>query len=83
MKELTCSALGGPCDAMIQGADKDELMKNGMDHLAATHPEMVEGVKNMSKEDSDKWKADFNAKWDAAPEMPAAAPTTPEPPASM
>lgn len=61
--------MGGPCDAMISGATKEELMANGMKHLEANHPELVEGMKNMPKEDGEKWQADFNEKYDAAPEM--------------
>jgi len=71
MKKLTCRELGGPCDALITGATPEEMMKNGMAHLEAAHPEMVDGAKNMSKEESDKWTADFMQKWASAAEVAA------------
>jgi predicted small metal-binding protein len=67
MKQLTCSQLTGPCDAVIKGETKDELMKNGMEHVHAAHPEMVDAITHMSKEDGAKWQAEFDKQWDAAP----------------
>jgi hypothetical protein len=71
MKQMTCVEMGGPatCSAMISGNTPDEMVGNGMKHLAEAHPKMVEDMKTMPKEVGDKWRAEFQEKWDAAPEM--------------
>ena len=71
MKQMTCAEMGGPptCTAKIKGNTPEEMIANGMKHLQEAHPEMAEGMKTMSKEEADKWRADFQKKWDAAPEM--------------
>jgi predicted small metal-binding protein len=71
MKTLTCTQLGGPCNAPMAAATSEEMMKIGMEHVTATHPELAEKIKTMPKEDLDKWLVDFNAKWAAAPENAA------------
>jgi hypothetical protein len=71
MKQMTCVQMGGPatCTAVISGNSADEMVANGTKHLTEAHPDMVEGMKTMSKEAGDQWRADFQKKWDAAPEM--------------
>ncbi len=71
MKQMTCAQMGGPatCTTMISGATADEMVANGMTHVTEAHPDMAESMKTMPKETTDKWRADFQAKWDAAPEM--------------
>jgi predicted small metal-binding protein len=71
MKQLKCSEMGGPatCDTMIKGANADELISSGWQHIQEAHPEMAEGIKNNPKEVNDKWQADFKVKVDALPEM--------------
>ena len=64
---MTCAQMGGPCDAMITGTTPEEMVDNGMKHVTEAHPEMAEQVKNMSKEETDKWMTEFRQKWDAAP----------------
>jgi len=66
---MTCKEMGGPCDHIIQGNTPEEMVDNGMKHLQKDHPEMAEGMKTMSKEEGDKWMADFKAKWAKTPEM--------------
>ena len=81
MKTMTCSAMGGPCDATVSGSTEKELMDAGWAHMEAAHPELAEEVKAMSQEEKDKWAADFHAKYDALPEDGAAeeAPAAEEP----
>ena len=68
MKQLTCKQMGGPCDDVIQGNDPKELTDNGMKHVQEKHPEMAADMKNMTKEDGDKWFNDtLMPAWNAAP----------------
>jgi hypothetical protein len=70
MKQMTCVEMGGPatCSGVISGETPEAMIANGMVHLQQAHPEMVEGMKAMPKETLEKWRADFQKKWDAAPE---------------
>ena len=70
---MACTDMGGPCDAKITAATSDEMVKMGMAHVETAHPELAAKVKAMSKEETDKWMADFMAKWAAAPEDAVAA----------
>jgi len=65
MKKITCSALGGPCDHVIEAETKEELMTKAMDHVKAAHPEMVADIEKMTPEEKEAWA---NEKWAAAPE---------------
>lgn len=58
------------CDAPVQGATVDEMMKNGMAHLEQAHPQMAADVKAMPKEDPKmvEWSQKFQAGFDALPE---------------
>ncbi len=71
MKQMTCAQMGGPatCNTMISGNTADEMVKNGMAHIEAEHPEMAADIKKMTPEETTKWMADFQLKFDAAPEM--------------
>lgn len=68
---MTCAQMGGPadCDVMITGNDMAEMGKNGMAHVEAAHPELAAKLKAMSPEDTAKWMADTQPKFDAAPDM--------------
>lgn len=68
---MTCAQMGGPatCNTMISGSTADEMVKNGMVHIEAEHPEMAADIKKMPKEAMDKWMAEFQPKFDALPEM--------------
>ena len=70
MKTMTCSQMGGPCDAKVQAETKDEMMANGMAHMEAAHAEMAADVKAMAHDDPKMvaWNEKFNADWDATPE---------------
>ena len=67
MKSMTCNDMGGPCDATMTAGSAEEMMKHGMDHVDATHPEVAETIKAMTPEEQETWKADFMKKWDATP----------------
>lgn len=68
--------MGGPatCTDEISGNTPAEMVANGMKHIEAAHPDMAATVKAMSKEDTEKWMADFTVKFNALPDMPAATP---------
>jgi hypothetical protein len=71
MKQMTCVQMGGPatCSAVITGNTSEEMVENGTKHVNAAHPDIAEQLKKMSKADSDKWRAEFQEKWEATPEM--------------
>ena len=69
MKQITCSQMGGPCDAMIVGNSAEEMVSNAMDHVNQSHPEMAASIKAMTPEASSKWMVDFQAKFDGLPQM--------------
>ena len=70
MKQMTCPQMGGPaaCTDVLSGNTPDEMIADGMKHLNQAHPDMVQGMKTMPKKGMDKWRADFQKKWDATPE---------------
>lgn len=71
MKQMTCPQMGGPadCTGVITGNTAEEMVKNGMDHVTNAHPDMAEDIKKMTREETSKWMADFQVKFDATPEM--------------
>lgn len=69
MKKMTCTQLGGPCSAVIEGETAEEMAKNGGEHAMKNHPDIAEQMKNMSPEENAKWMADFEKKFDATPAM--------------
>jgi hypothetical protein len=73
MKQMTCPAAGGPapCSGVLSGNTAEEMVANGMKHVTEAHPEMAADIKKMSKEDTAKWFAEFQSKFDALPELPA------------
>jgi predicted small metal-binding protein len=73
MKTMTCADLSGPCDAKMTAATPDELVKMAMAHVESAHPDLAAKVKAMPKEETEKWMADFTAKWNARPEDAAPA----------
>ena len=68
---MTCSQISqqGDCTTMITGNTAEEMSMNAMKHIEESHPEMAAQIKAMSKEDMDKWMADFQQRFDAAPAM--------------
>ena len=78
MKTTTCSAMGGPCEATLSGSTEKEMMNAGWAHIEAMHPEMAEKIKQMPKEETDKWMAEFHEKFEALPEEEAKSEAAPE-----
>ena len=68
MKKMTCAQMGGPCNDEISGNTPEEMAANGMKHVQEKHPEMADKMKSMTKEENDKWMADFMVKWNATPD---------------
>lgn len=48
---MTCSQMGGMCEAKIRGGTADEMIAGGMAHLEAEHPEMAQTIKSLAKDD--------------------------------
>jgi hypothetical protein len=74
MKQMTCPQAGGPatCTATLHGNTAEEMVADGMKHVTEAHPEMAADIQKMSKEDTAKWFAEFQSKFAALPELPAA-----------
>jgi predicted small metal-binding protein len=68
MKTMTCSQMGGPCDAAITADSAEEAATMGWKHMEEAHPEDAEKMKDMPQEEKDKWMAEHNEKWAALPE---------------
>jgi predicted small metal-binding protein len=60
---MTCSQMGGSCDAEITAATPDEMMMKGMAHLEDAHPEMSPEDPMMVS-----WVKKFHEDYEAAPE---------------
>jgi hypothetical protein len=60
--------MGGPCDEKLTGGSEKEIMDAGWKHVEEKHPEIVEGIKSMSKEELDAWNAKLHETYEAAPE---------------
>ncbi len=73
MKQMTCAQMGGPsaCDAVISGNTPEEMINNGMTHLNQAHPQMVADMQSKPKQTMENRRAEFQKKWDAAPEAGA------------
>jgi hypothetical protein len=72
MKQMTCAQMGGPatCSTVITGNSPDEMIANGMQHLAAAHPDMAASVNAAPKDGPmmTKWSEDFQKNWNATPD---------------
>ena len=68
---MTCAQMGGPadCAVVLTGNTAEEMTQNGMVHINAAHPDLAQQVKNMTPEETTAWMSDFQAKFDALPEM--------------
>jgi len=65
---MTCSQMGGPCDAKITGNTPEDMMKNAMKHLEAVHPDMAKTVHETPENDPMMvaWREKFMKDWEAA-----------------
>jgi len=75
MKKLTCKDLGGPCDAEIMGDSFEELGKKSHGHVMQKinegdedHRMAAEKMKNASPEEQKAMMAEFEKKFNEAPE---------------
>ncbi|MEK9158353.1 MAG: DUF1059 domain-containing protein [Patescibacteria group bacterium] len=68
MKNMKCSEMGGPCDAVCSANTWEEMTAEGMKHLEEAHPEMAAQIKAMSPEEMAKWEAENKPKFDALPD---------------
>lgn len=71
MKTMTCSQMGGTCEAEMTANSAEEMIAQGMAHVAEAHPELAAQIEAMSAEEKETWSTEFHAKWDAAPEAEA------------
>lgn len=71
MKQMTCTAMGGPadCTTVLSGNTAEEIVANGTKHVMESHPDIAAQMDAMSDEDKAKWMEEFRAKFDAAPEV--------------
>jgi hypothetical protein len=65
--------MGGPatCTTAFTGNTPEAIVDQAMKHVTEAHPEMAADIQKMSKEDTAKWFAEFQGKFDALPELPA------------
>jgi len=68
MKTMTCSQMGGTCEAKITGNTPEEMMENGMKHLERNHPDMAAKVKATPADDPMmvSWNEKFKKDWEMA-----------------
>ena len=73
MKQITCSAMGGPatCTTVFTDSTAEGIVATAMKHVTEAHPEMAADIAKMTPEATAKWMAEFHTKFDALPEMPA------------
>ncbi len=76
MKTLTCKELGGPCDAAISGNSFEEMGSNCKAHVMqqmmsgdAAHKQAVQDMMSKSAEEQQAQYADFEKKYNAAPDV--------------
>jgi hypothetical protein len=75
MKKLTCRDLGGPCDAMIEGATFMEMGANAQKHVMGlvgegdpAHQVAVKTMSEKTPEEQSALIADYEQKFNNAPE---------------
>lgn len=70
MKKTTCKALAGACEEVITGATPEEMAENSKKHAMSmmtdpAHQEAMNKMMAMSKEDQQKFYADFVASFES------------------
>ena len=65
--------MGGTCEAEISGETHLEIQCKGKQHVHETndetHQELMKQMQNMNEEDMAAWQKDFEAKFEAAPQV--------------
>jgi len=69
MKIITCEQLGGGCDYKMTANTPEEIIKNGMKHVAKDHPDIAKKLENMSYEENRNWNHFFMKLWRMTPNM--------------
>ena len=76
MKTLTCKDLGGPCDTEITGGSFEEIGQKSHAHVMEkinagddVHQAAADQMKNASPEEQKAMMADFQKKYNEAPEI--------------
>lgn len=72
MKKTTCRDLGGVCNTEILGETPEEMGENSKKHVMDMvqagdegHMAAIEKMKQMSKEDQEKWYEEFKNGFDS------------------
>ena len=75
MKKMTCSDLGGSCDAELHGETLEELSQDGWKHVKEaaessdeSHKELMAKMESQTEEEKTKWMEDMAPKFEAAEE---------------
>jgi len=63
---MDCKDMGGSCDAKMTAGSAEEMIKMGVDHAHASHPELVETMKGMSTEETAAWNTEMTRKFEDA-----------------
>jgi predicted small metal-binding protein len=76
MKKLTCSDLGGSCDAEITGDTFEEVGKKSYEHVMGqinsgdeAHTAVASKMANATPEEQKAMMAEYKKKYDEAPDM--------------
>lgn len=76
MKKLTCKELGGPCDAEIVGDSFAEIGRKCREHVMerinngdAAHSAAATNMRNASPEEQQSMMAEFEKRFNAAPNI--------------
>lgn len=69
MKQFTCEQLGGLCDYMVEAEGPEELMGAHYAHVAVDHPDIKEGIDEMSDEAKALWEQELMKTWDSEVEF--------------
>jgi len=61
MKQATCSQIGGPttCGVVFKADTPEKMIDQAWKHLQTEHPDMAANIMKNTKEENDKWMADF------------------------
>ncbi len=68
MKQMKCAQLGGleNCEFIITGRSPDEMLQNGLFHMANAHPEVAKRMESLSAKEKENWMREFRPKFEAA-----------------
>lgn len=70
MKSMTCRELGGACDQELLAESWGDMVRLMTKHVLKNHPHTAKEMKEMHKENPEKWGKEMKPKWDMAPALP-------------